>query len=103
MFVVHIINFKIFLSSSHIKKWVPEKMNFINLWLDINIKHVMFQLLKTVMKLWHVLVISWFQISEDVLDAEAEEMEEEPLAEGKDDEEEPSPPEPDGKFCVLLL
>jgi hypothetical protein len=37
-----------------------------------------------------------FQISEDVLDAEAEELEEEPIAEGKDDEEEPSPPEPDG-------
>jgi hypothetical protein len=37
-----------------------------------------------------------FQISEDVLDAEAEEMDEEPITEGKDDEEEPSPPEPDG-------
>lgn len=37
-----------------------------------------------------------FQISEDVLDAEAEELDEEPIAEGKDDEEEPSPPEPDG-------
>jgi hypothetical protein len=30
------------------------------------------------------------------LDAEAEELEEEPAAEGKEDEEEPSPPEPDG-------
>jgi hypothetical protein len=37
-----------------------------------------------------------FQISEDVLDAEAEELDEETIAEGKDDEEEPSPPEPDG-------
>jgi len=37
-----------------------------------------------------------FQISEEVLDAEAEELDEETIAEGKDDEEEPSPPEPDG-------
>lgn len=37
-----------------------------------------------------------FQISEDALDSEAEELEEESVVEGKDDEEEPSPPEPDG-------
>jgi hypothetical protein len=30
------------------------------------------------------------------LDSEAEELEEEYIAEGKDEEEEPSPPEPDG-------
>ncbi|XP_069694080.1 regulator of nonsense transcripts 2-like isoform X2 [Periplaneta americana] len=35
------------------------------------------------------------EISEEVLDEEAEELDEESVAEGKDDEEEPSPPEPD--------
>jgi hypothetical protein len=44
-----------------------------------------------------------FQISEEVLDAEAEELEEETIDEGKDDEEEPSPPEPDGELCVWVL